>query len=780
MLISHSPAMDFADGYPIGNGRIGVMCFGGPARLIFVINHSDLWYRPSSQAHTRPGFWTDIQEKARAGAWEEVGHAIEHAFDSWNVSDEGSFQVGAFVELWMELPDGAWEYRRSLDIKTGIAATEFVGEGQHYSVQAAPDHSAPAASIKITTDNPRGIRGRLRLYRPADVRFEKPVTSGDSSRLRLGMGFGEGTNFEMRLAIQGTSFDSARIDCSEFLPISGGGHLQAQHADGHPDLQPHANVSAALVPGAQEILLQVRIDVFGQHDTSQITTSQCSDPQLSAHEILSRAELHLSGKATTEPHSPAHFQKLWEIGRYLLAASSHPQGLPPNLQGIWNDKVAPVCNSDWHLDLNLQMAMWHIPTGNLLEFHEPFFRLIDRLVPGARQNAACLFDMRGLAFPACTYGHGEGRKYLDAWVGTSGWLMQHYWKHWRYTLDREFLHIRFYPLLREVARFYLDYLLEDNGRLIILPSVSPENRIPERGNFFYGCNSTFDLAIFREVFVHLLAVAHELKETDALIAETRGALRKLADYPCADDGRLREMEDYEFQKGHRHLSHLYPLFPGDEITPENPRLFRAAELAIAHFRRWPTTGTTDWFMKTGYDAWAGWTYPWLACCYARLGRGDEALAMLQRYAAAFQCDGGLGFCFEKHDLGFGIHWRPDIGKWIEIDAACSATAAIQEMLLQSHGGVLRLLPACPLTWRAGSFRGFRAEGGFEVDADWDDRQRQIVVQSLAGQTCRVSSHNVNGLKIKTRDGGSVEPIFKDHTFDFATKPGASYEIEFRR
>lgn len=760
--------MEFADGYPIGNGRIGVMCFGGPAKPMFSINHYDLWYRPPSTSKPLPGFWADVRRGALAGEWPVVGRAIAQAFDPWGNSDEGSFQPGALLEFWLQLRDGAWNYRRTLDLRTATATTEFDSCGYHYSMRAFPHPTLPLATIELKTTNPEGWLGRLRLFRPSDDRFEKPVARSAAGNLNLQMRFPEGTQFEV-----GVKMNAARANEKAAAFVQSPGATAAGSSEATLGL-----------PGARSLTLQVAVQVSRETKPAEVSDCQpLRSPKPIAEKYLSRAAIDLPGGNVNDLHSPPHYQRMFEVGRYVFATSSCPEGLPPNLQGIWNERIKPPCNSDFHMDLNVQMALWHVPAGNLLEYHEAFFRLIEMMLPGARENARCVFEMRGLAFPTCSYGHGEGRKRFDAWVGTSGWLLQHYWKHWRYTLDETFLRERFYPILREVCRFYLDYLVEDNGRLIIIPSESPENRIPERANGQYGRNSTYDLAVFRALFSNTLEAAAVLRDNDKLIDETRHALSKLSPYALAQDGRLREMEDYEFEKGHRHLTHLYPLFAGDEITPESPKLFRAAKLAIDRFRSWPPTGLANCFGTFGEGAWAGWTYPLVALCHARLGQGDGALEMLKRYSKAFTLPSGLSVCFETHDSGFAQNASPEIGKWIQTDAPLGAVAAIQEMLLQSHRGIIRLLPALPKAWREGSFRGLRAEEGFEVDVEWHGgRLATATVKSLFGRECRIKVPPRTEYRVTGAHGRMVKACHdKGQRFlTFPTQRGSRYEIEPRR
>jgi alpha-L-fucosidase 2 len=357
-------------------------------------------------------------------------------------------------------------------------------------------------------------------------------------------------------------------------------------------------------------------------------------------------------------------------------------------------------------------------------------------------------------------------------------VLDHYWQHWRYTQDRAFLRDRFYPVLREVCRFYLDYLQDDGQRLVIYPSQSPENRIPQRSHSFHGLNSTYDLAIFRDVLERTDQIARLLSLRDEVAQEAAAALPRLAAFARAGDGRLREMEDHEFQRGHRHFSHLYPVFPSGRIGIDDP-LRTAAIQALDAVDRYPSTGEAPWFARVGYGAWAGWTYTVKACTLARLGLAQRAARALEGYARAFTYPSGLARCFEREDLGFGIQSSPDIGQWIEIDSSCAAVAAIQEMLLQSHGGVLRLLPALPRAWDQGQFTGWRGEGGFIVDAQWRrGRLRHAVIRSELGGPCRLRLPTNHDWRI-TRGSRPVAGALARNILTLDTRPGQRLEVTSR-
>lgn len=776
-LRANSPAMDFADGFPVGNGRIGAMVFGGPARMVFVINHFDLYWRPEAQAKMRRGFWAGVRRMFRGQQWRQLRDATNNAFAGWGRTELGSFQPAAILEIWPELPTGATNYERWMDLNSGTVGMSCRIGRRRLSLSVRTLANVPAFQIGLSTTLPDGLTARVRLYRPFDARFVEPAVDAATDCLTLRHGWdAESTQYEVAVKLTAARFDKRSLSDQPHRAAVMGGHSPTVH---HPDAHDHAQAQG-IVRGTGQLHLHVAVDVqHGQTPRAAAILRRRSPARRDAETVaaLKRASLELPGGDSDDPTAPAHFQRRWRIGRHLFTSATFPGGWPPNLQGIWNDRSHPVCNSDYHLDLNLQMAMWHVPTGNLLEYHDPLFRLIDRMVPGARENARCIFNMRGLALPVTTVGHGEGLHYLDCWVGTSGWVLDHYWRHWRYTLDREFLAHRFYPLLREVCRFYLDYLQDDNGRLVIYPSQSPENRIPSRANSFHGLNSTFDLAIFRDVLERTSAAADILGIADEVANEAKAALPRLAHFPTAPDGRLREMEDHEFQRGHRHFSHLYPVFPSGRIGIDGGAARRGAIMAMDAFERWPTTGQAEWFARVGYGAWAGWTYPVMACTFARLGLGERALRAMEAFSQAFSYPSGLARCFERDDLGFGIHASADIGQWIEIDSSCAVTAAVQELLLQSHGNVLRLLPALPRQWHDGRFEGWLAEGGFEVAAEWQrGLLRHATVRSLLGQPCCLRVNPRWRLRVTSR-GSPVQGQLRGRLLTIPTQPGQTIELQ---
>lgn len=395
------------------------------------------------------------------------------------------------------------------------------------------------------------------------------------------------------------------------------------------------------------------------------------------------------------------FSLYLDYGRYLLISSSVCGHLPANLQGKWNNDLDPAWQSDYHFDINLQMCYWLAENGNLTETTSALFDFIDLFEESGRYAAKKIYGCRGILLPLSSdcWGISTPESYRwDIWIGAAPWIAQHYYKHYKYTGDKEFLAERAYPYFKAVAEFYEDYLVKDsNGVYQILPSVSPENTFLENPDIHIslGVSSAMDVQLAYDCLTYAAEAAGDLQIDEGPAKHWLELRDKLPDFKIGSDGRLLEwnMEMYEKEPGHRHLSHLYGVFPSDLFTPErNKEQFEAAKKSLK-FRLSHLGGHT------------GWSRAWVACLYARMGNGEEFYKHTRYLIDNFSTVSLLD-----------LH-PPRI---FQIDGNLGGAEAIIQALVHCRDGKICVLPALPERWQSGEIKGIKTVGGHTVSFKWNN------------------------------------------------------------
>ncbi len=790
------PAAIWEEALPVGNGRLGAMVFGNPASELIQLNENTIWAGSPNRNDNADALEAlpIVRQLIFAGKYIDAQNLANQKVIS-RTSHGMPYQTAGNLRLNFAGHDEFTDFYRELDIERAVATTRYMANGVTFTREVFSSFPNEVIVVRLTADKPGSLNFAAALDRPGNV----IVTALDNNILQMSGITSTHESVEGKLEF----VVLAKV-------VNEGGNISTQdnqlNIEGANSATIYVSIATSFVnyndisANAKE-RAQKYLDAALQHHYNQQIKSHIAFYQ----NYFNRVTLYMgqtdSVKNPTDVrieqfsrgNDPSLAALYFQFGRYLLISSSQPGTQPANLQGIWNHQLFPAWDSKYTININTQMNYWPAEPTNLAEMHAPLVEMVRDLSVAGRQTAETMYGAKGWVTHHNTdiwriCGPVDG-SYWGMWPMGGVWLSQHLFDKYDYSGDKDFLR-SVYPVVRGAVEFCLDFMVEEpeNGWMVIVPSNSPENSPAIHHQSSIAAGTTIDNQLVYDLFTRTIRAAEILQINEELIPEMKRVLNLLPPMQVGQHGQLQEwMHDWDNPNDkHRHVSHLYGLFPSNQISPlHTPELADASRTTLIH-RGDPSTG---------------WSINWKINLWARLLDGNHAFKLICEQIKLVTRNPNAPVFSE---LGGTYPNMFDAHPPFQIDGNFGFTSGLTEMLMQSHDGAIYLLPAVPEIWPEGRITGLRARGGFEiVEMEWKNHQViRLVIKSTLGGNCRIRVPNnitlSKGAALAEANGANPNPFYNIPAikqpiisnnatlnsinlkptllYDFDTKPGEVYVL----